>query len=129
MVPRRATKIVDLSYDVVIEGKSLHAYRLEFHDLDFVLAKGKQYWVSLNVKDTFSIQERAYFCSNYYCDGRCPIRWNPGHVIGTPNGSASEWVSVNHDFSFLLAGEDAAVGGVDVDVLGAATFAAHPAAA
>jgi len=103
----QATKIVDLYFDVVIDNKSLHAYRLEFHDLDFVLPRGRQYWISLNVKDTFSIQERAYFCSNYYCDDRCPIRFNPGHVIGTPNGSASEWVSVDHDFSFLIAGDDA----------------------
>lgn len=99
-----ATCIVDLGYDVVIGGRTLRAYRVEFHDLDFTLDRGLQYWISINVADTFSQNERAYFCYNADCDRECLIRFNPGHAIGAGYNS---WTSVGHDFSFLIAGEDA----------------------
>lgn len=100
----RATCIVDLGYTVVIDGRSLNAYRIEFHDLDFVLERGHQYWISINIQDTFSQNERAYFCYNADCDRSCLIRFNPGHAIGA---GYQVWTNVGRDFSFLVAGEDA----------------------
>jgi len=101
----RATCIVDLGYDVTIDGRGgLTAYRLEFHDLDFVLTRGHQYWISINVKDTFSQSERAYFCYNADCERECLIRFNPGYAIGA---GYTRWTNVGHDFSFLVAGDDA----------------------
>jgi hypothetical protein len=101
----RSTCIVDLGYDVTIDGRpGLVAYRVEFHDLDFTLDAGNQYWISISVQDTFSQNERAYFCYNADCDRTCLIRFNPGHRIGE---GATQWTSVDRDFSFLIAGDDA----------------------
>ena len=101
----RATCIVDLGYSVTIDGRSgLTAYRVEFHDLNFTLARNNQYWLSINIKDSFSQNERAYFCYNADCDRTCLIRFNPGHAIGA---GYQTWTNVGHDFSFLVAGDNA----------------------
>jgi len=101
----RATCIVDLGYTVTIDGRSgLTAYRLEFHDLDFTLARGNQYWLSLNIKDTFAQNTRSYFSYNYDCRRNCLIRFNPGYAIGA---GLTQWTNVHRDFAFLVAGDDA----------------------
>lgn len=108
-----STCIVDLHYTVTIDGRVLNAYRVEFHDIEgLVLQKGKQYWISINAEDTFSQNERAYFCYNADCDRDCLIRFNDGKIIGglRPDGLLrTQWESVGRDFSFLLAGENVVV--------------------
>jgi hypothetical protein len=103
------TCIVDLGYSVTIDGRSgLTAYKVEFHDLAIRLAGGKQYWISLNAQDTFSQNERAYFCYNADCERTCLIRFNPGHIIGGLRSDGllrTQWENVGRDFSFLVAGE------------------------
>ncbi|MBY0261136.1 MAG: hypothetical protein K2Q20_02260 [Phycisphaerales bacterium] len=100
-----ATKIVDLGYNVTIDGRSLRAYRLEFHDLSINLPGGAQYWLSVGVRHTFSINERAYFCYNADCTRTCLIRFNPGQSLVRPTVSnpTPSWASVGRDFSFLIA--------------------------
>jgi hypothetical protein len=100
-----ATKIVDLGFNVTIDGRTLRAYRLEFHDLNITLPGGRQYWLSLGVRHTFSASERAYFCYNADCDRSCLIRFNPGHRLVRPTVSNPNpfWTSVGRDFSFLIA--------------------------
>lgn len=104
------TCIVDLHYTVTIDGKVLNAYRVEFHDLSIRLEKGKQYWLSISAQDTFSQNERAYFCYNFDCRRPyCLIMFNPGHIIGglRPDGLLrTSWENIEHDFSFLIAGEN-----------------------
>jgi hypothetical protein len=108
-----ATKIIDLGYSAVIEGRTLRAYRLEFHDLNFTLTGGRQYWISVGVRYTFSINERAYFCYNADCARSCLIRWNDGRVLTNSTidfDAAAQglntpgWARVGRDFSFLIAG-------------------------
>jgi hypothetical protein len=105
----RHTCIVDLGYTVTIDGRTgLTAYLVQFHDLAIQLAAGKQYWISINAQDTFSQNERAYFCYNFDCDRTCLIRFNPGHIIGglRPDGLLrTQWENVGRDFSFLIAGD------------------------
>jgi hypothetical protein len=105
LVSAEATKVVYLGYSVVIDGRSLRAYRLEFHDLSATLNGGAQYWISIGVKHTFSANERAYFCYNTDCDGLCLIHWNSGQYLARPIGMPMDpdWVSLNRDFSFLVA--------------------------
>ena len=105
-----ATKIIDLGYSAVMEGRTLRAYRLEFHDLNFTLTGGRQYWLSIGVKYTFSIVERAFFCYNADCARNCLIRWNNGKVLtatsieaGTVNTPG--WANTGNDFSFLIAAD------------------------
>ena len=105
-----ATKIIDLGYSVSMEGRTLRAYRLEFHDLNFTLTGGRQYWLSIGVKYTFSIVERAFFCYNADCARNCLIRWNNGKVLtattiqaGTVNTPG--WADTGNDFSFLIAAD------------------------
>ena len=105
-----ATKIIDLGYSVSMEGRTLRAYRLEFHDLNFTLTGGRQYWLSIGVKYTFSIVERAFFCYNADCARNCLIRWNNGKVLtatsieaGTVNTPG--WANTGNDFSFLIAAD------------------------
>lgn len=109
------TCVVDLGYSVTIDGRSgLTAYRVEFHDLAIRLEGGRQYWISLSAQDTFSQNERAYFCYNADCERECLVRFNPGVIIGglRPDGLLrTQWESVGRDFSFLIAGEPAAVNG------------------
>jgi hypothetical protein len=118
-----ATKIIPLgaAYNSVIDGKNLLGYKLEFHDLNIVLAGGSQYWISVGVRYTFSINERAYFCYNQYCDGRCPIHWNEGRVLTAttldddaathgcnspaPIVGCNGWAKTGNDFSFLIAAD------------------------
>jgi hypothetical protein len=104
-----ATKVIDLGYTVTIDGRALRAYKLEFHDLNIVLPGGQQYWISVGVRHTFSLNERAYFCYNFDCDRSCLIRWNPGQVLVRPAGMPMqpEWTSVGRDFSFLIASDNA----------------------
>ncbi len=103
-----ATKIIDLGYSAVLDGRARRAYRLEFHDLNFVLGGGRQYWISLGVAYTFSLIERGYFCYNDDCARSCLIRWNNGKVLtatsiadGTVNTPG--WASTGHDYSYLIA--------------------------
>lgn len=100
-----ATKVVYLGYSVVIEGRSLRAYRLEFHDLSFVLPGGTQYWLSIGVNHTFSANERAYWAFNTDCDGLCLIHWNSAQFLTRPIGMPMDpdWVALNRDTSFLIA--------------------------
>lgn len=108
-----ATKVVDLLFKLTlpvgITTKSYEAYRLEFHNVNCVLPGGAQYWISIGVRYTYSANERAFFCYNFDCRRpNCLIRWNPGMYLA-PNAiivppSTTPWVSVNHDFSFLIAG-------------------------
>jgi hypothetical protein len=107
-----ATKIIDLHLNAVIDNTSVKAYKLEFHDLDFNLDGGQNYWISIGVKHTFSAIERAYFCYNFDCDRSCLIRFNPGRVTTSTtaddaheNDSCPEWDRVGNDFSFLIAAE------------------------
>lgn len=99
-----ATKVVYLGYSVTIEGRSLRAYRLEFHKLNAQLDGGQQYWISLMTKHTGSLNERTYFCFNDKCDG-CLINWNAGQYLARPVGMPMDpdWVSLGKDFSFLIA--------------------------
>jgi hypothetical protein len=118
-----ATKVVPLgpAYTSTIDGRTLQAYRLEFHNVDFYLSGGSQYWISVGVRSTFSLNERAYFCYNQYCDGRCPIKWNEGRVLTSttldadaaahgcvspaPVTGCNGWAKTGNDFSFLIAAE------------------------
>jgi hypothetical protein len=99
-----ATKVVYLGYSVTIDGRSLRAYRLEFHNLNATLPGGTQLWISLMTKFTGSSNERTYFCFNDKCDG-CLINWNPGQYLARPVGMpmAPDWVSAGKDFAFLIA--------------------------
>lgn len=103
-----STKAVDLGFSVVIEGRTLRAYRVEFHDLNITLPRGRHYWLSIGNQDTFSFNERAYFCRNYVCGTDCDIMFNPG-VFWDPTLTghppvANGWTSVGYDFSFKIAG-------------------------
>ena len=94
-------------------------------DLSVRLAKGKQYWISINVQDTFSQNERAYFCYNYDCDRSCLIRFNPGHIIGGLRSDGllrTQWENVGRDFSFLIAGDSVEVDGTASQPTCAADF-------
>jgi len=112
-----ATKIVDLGYNVIIDGRNLRAYRLEFHDLAITLAGGAQYWLSIGVRHTFSINERAYFCYNADCTRTCLIRFNPGQSLVRPTfaNPTPSWASVGRDFSFLIAAANRPSTGPGVD--------------
>lgn len=122
----RHTCIVDLGYSVTIDGRpGLNGYRVEFHDLSVRLAKGKQYWISINAQDTFSQNERAYFCYNADCDRSCLIRFNPGHIIGGLRSDGllrTSWENVGRDFSFLIAGDNVADDGTSSQPTCAADF-------
>jgi hypothetical protein len=118
-----ATKIIPLgaAFNSTIDGKNVLGYKLEFHDLNIVLPGGSQYWISVGVRYTFSINERAYFCYNQYCDGRCPIHWNEGRVLTAstldddaanhgcnspaPVVGCNGWAKTGNDFSFLIAAD------------------------
>jgi len=118
-----ATKIIPLgaAFNSTIDGKNVFGYKLEFHDLNIVLTGGRQYWISVGVRYTFSINERAYFCYNTYCDGRCPIHWNEGRVLtattlddyaaahgcvsAAPVVGCNGWAKTGNDFSFLIAAD------------------------
>ncbi len=119
-----ATKIVPLGFTAFMEGKTVTAYKLEFHDLNIVIPGGRQYWISAGVKYTFSINERAFFCYNADCSRDCLMRWNSGrtltaqtlddyaaaHGCNTPQ-VCNGWSSVGNDFSFLIAAENVTVPG------------------
>jgi len=106
-----ATKVVDLGFSVTINGVSLRAYRVEFHDLSVLLTKGKTYWISVGAIDTFSFTEKAYFCCNYDCRRLgCLTRFNRGVKLttaqqGSHPSSPVGWVDAYCDFAFLIAGE------------------------
>jgi hypothetical protein len=119
-----ATKIIPLgpAYTSTIDGKVVQGYKLEFHDLNIVLTGGRQYWISVGVRYTFSVNERAYFCYNQYCDNRCPIHWNEGRVLTSTTLDAEAaaqgcvsaapapvgcngWAKTGNDFSFLIAAD------------------------
>lgn len=113
-----ATKIIPLGYTAFMDGKTVSAYKLEFHDLTLQLPGGRQYWISAGVKYTFSINERAYFCYNADCARTCLIRWNEGRVLtattlddyAAAHGCNSAticngWAKVGNDFSFLIAAD------------------------
>jgi hypothetical protein len=120
-----ATKVVPLGplFDSVIDGRTLHAYRLEFHNLGIFLSGGSQYWISAGVRSTFSLNERAYFCYNSSCSGNCLIHWNEGRRLTTtsldadaaahgcvspaPVTGCNGWEKVGNDFSFLIAATEA----------------------
>lgn len=106
------TCIIDTGYSVTIDGRSgLEGYIVQFHKIEGVrLTKGKQYWISINAQDTFSQNERAYFCYNADCRRTCLIRFNPGHILGglrSDGALRTQWESVGRDFSFLVAGDNA----------------------
>lgn len=111
---REATKIIDLNYNVLVNvgGTNVahRAYKLEFHDLSYLLTGGRQYWIAIGVKHTFSINERAFFCYNADCARSCLIRWNPGQYLN-PGAGVSTWTSVGNDFAFLLAANPVTTGG------------------
>jgi hypothetical protein len=106
--PIQATKVIDLGYNVTFDGKSLRAYKLEFHKLNIVLAGGRQYWLSLGVQASYLINERALFCFNADCDRVCLVRWNAGAFL--PAGHQTVWQSTGRDFSFLVAGDKVTTG-------------------
>ncbi len=119
-----ATKIIPLNYTAFMEGKTVTAYKLEFHDLNIVLPGGRQYWISAGVKYTFSINERAFFCYNADCSRSCLVRWNAGKVLtaqtlddyAAAHGCTSPqvcngWSSVGNDYSFLIAADNLVVPG------------------
>jgi len=104
-----ATKIDDLGFDFIVNNVKYHAFKLEFHHPNCILQGGSQYWISIGVQFTFSLNEKAFFCYNWDCRRRdCLIRWNPGAFLA-PNAqiippATTPWVSTGHDFSFLIAG-------------------------
>lgn len=107
-----ATKIIPLGYSAIVDGRTLNAFKLEFHDLAIRLDGGKQYWISVGVKHTFSINERAQFCYNSDCRRSCLIRFNEGRALTAfttetlRDGSVVPgWAKVGNDFSFLIAAE------------------------
>lgn len=125
----KATKVTDLGFDVLQDNRSYDAYLLEFHDINLSLPDGgKQYWLSIGVKHTFSLNERAYFCYNDDCDRDCLIRFNPGHVLTKATSvdpaytSTNGWKSVGNDFSFLIAIESATTGSGNATPACAADF-------
>lgn len=107
-----ATKVVDLGFSVTINGTpNLRAYRVEFHNLSFILARGYSYWISVGAIDTFSFTERAYFCCNYDCRRLgCLTRFNRGVKLttaqqGSHPSSPVGWVDAGCDFAFKIAGD------------------------
>lgn len=103
----QATKIIDLGYNATLDNTPVRAYKLEFHDLSYTLDGGKNYWISIGVRYTFSALERAYFCYNADCSRSCLIRFNAGKVLtstSTDYDGNPGWASVHNDFSFLIAG-------------------------
>lgn len=103
-----STKAVDLGFSVTIEGRLLRAYRVEFHDLNISLDRGTHYWLSIGNQDSYSFNERAYFCCNFVCDSECDIMFNSGaYYDPTTSGhplTPAGWQRVACDFSFLVAG-------------------------
>lgn len=111
-----ATKVIPLNYSTVVDGQTLNAFKLEFHDLNITLTGGRQYWISVGVKHTFSINERAQFCFNADCERSCLIRFNEGRVLTAftrdivGGQSVPGWAKVGNDFAFLI-GANSASGG------------------
>lgn len=111
-----ATKIIDLGYSALLDGRTVRAYKLEFHDLNFTLSGGRQYWLSVGVKYTFSIVERAYFCYNADCNRSCLIRWNNAKVLTATSIEAGTvntlgWADTGNDTSFLIAADGLSAAG------------------
>lgn len=103
--PNTATKIIDLGFAYSVNGKPYQGYKLEFHNLNVSLTGGKQYWISIGVLNTFSINEKAFFCYNFDCDRTCLVRFNAGQYLAP---YATKWVQAStpaRDFSFLIAGK------------------------
>jgi hypothetical protein len=104
-----ATVVVDLGYALQANGKSYEAYKLEFHNPSCTLTGGSQYWISIGVQYTFSLNERAFFCQNWDCRRpNCLVRWNPGAYLA-PNAqivppATTPWVTTGVDYSFTIAG-------------------------
>lgn len=106
----RDTRVVDLGFTTSFEGKTLNAYRVEFHDLNIVLPAGKQYWIAIGVQSTYDINQKTLFCYNYDCDRDCLVRWNAGMTLSPFTCPPSEnartaWVSNGRDNAFLVAGD------------------------
>lgn len=109
------TRVVDLGFSTVFEGKTLRAYRVEFHKLNITLAGGKQYWISIGVRSNYDINQKTLFCYNFDCDRNCLIRWNPGHYLAPQScppqqNARTSWVSNGRDNAFLVAGEKVRTG-------------------
>lgn len=112
--PFTATKIIPLGYTAIMDNRMVSAFKLEFHNLNIVLAGGSQYWISVGVRYTFSLNERAYFCYNADCRRTCLIRWNDGRVLtnttidfdsAAHGGNTPGWAKTGNDNSFLIAAE------------------------
>lgn len=104
------TRVVDLGFSTTYQGKVLRAYRVEFHDLNITLDGGKQYWLSIGVRSTYSINEKTLFCYNADCDRTCLIRWNSGHYLAPQScppaqNARTSWVATGRDNAFLVAGQ------------------------
>lgn len=106
---RIADQVVDLEYDNLRVGSTaVRAYRVSFCDWPepLIFEPGKNYWISISVRDTFSAAERAYFahvrppCDP--CTSGNVWKIDPGAELA-PGRQITDWQSAGADFAFLIA--------------------------
>ncbi len=101
--------IIDLGYTGLQVGTTaVRAYKVIFCAFDpgLTFEPGRNYWVSLSVKDSFSANERAFFAHvKTPCDPCTePYVWkvDPGMELA-PGRQIPDWRSAGEDFAFLIA--------------------------
>lgn len=106
---RIADQVIDLEYNNLQVGPTaVRAYKVFFCDWPqpLIFEPGKNYWVSLSVRDTFSAAERAYFAHvGPACDPCTPGNiWkiDPGMEL-SPGRQILDWQSAGADFAFKIA--------------------------
>jgi len=106
---RPVPTVVDLGITGLRVGTTnVRAYKVYFCDwpTPLIFQPGRNYWVSLMVRDTFSSAERAFFahvkppCEP--CDDPPYWKIEPGKEIA-PGRQIPDWRSANADFAFLIA--------------------------
>jgi hypothetical protein len=106
---RVATEIIDLEYDGLRVGSTnVRAYKVTFCGWPEALTfePGKNYWISISVRDTFSAAERAYFAHVAPPCDACTQgnvwKIDPGKELA-PGRQITDWQSAGADFAFLIA--------------------------
>jgi hypothetical protein len=100
--------VIDLGYTGLSVGTTpVRAYKVVFcaFDPELTLLPGRNYWVSLSVRDSFSINERAFFAHiRQPCDPCDEVVWkiDPGMELA-PGRQITEWQSAGSDFAFMIA--------------------------
>ncbi len=101
--------VIDLGYTGLRVGTTpVRAYKVIFCDwpTPLIFEAGRNYWISLSVRDSFTVNERAFFAHvKQSCDPcTTPTVWkiDPGMEIA-PGRQIPNWQSAGADFAFLFA--------------------------